>query len=178
MMICFWSCNMSIKRVNSIFSLLFPDSHLMYIVVGGKSLTVQINSCLSMIWRQQQREVSMGATGSPADMPIEICDEVEETTEVKKSLVGRQTRQNTRIQEKDLLWEFPPGVKLLREAKQLNRLIVKGGGALGKLLREFVSKVEEFSLTCTCFDRKGSIQLYDKLFAASFSRYYYVCRKS
>ena len=42
----------------------------------------------------------------------------------EKSLVGRQTRQNTRIQEKDLLWEFPPGVKLLREAKQLNRLIV------------------------------------------------------
>ena len=69
-------------------------------------------------------------------------------------------------------------VKLLREAKQLNRLIVKGGGALGKLLREFVSKADEFNLTCTCFDRKGSIQLYDKLFAASFSRYYYVCRKS
>ena len=69
-------------------------------------------------------------------------------------------------------------VKLLREAKQLNRLIVKGGGALGKLLREFVSKADEFNLTCTCFDRKRSIQLYDKLFAASFSRYYYVCRKS
>ena len=69
-------------------------------------------------------------------------------------------------------------VKFLRKAKQLNRLIVKGGGALGKLLGEFVSKVKEFSLTHTCFDRKGSIQLYDKLFAASFSRYYYVCRKS
>ena len=51
----------------------------------------------------------MGATGSPTDLPIEICDEVEETTEVKKSLVGRQTRQNTRIQEKDFLCEFPPG---------------------------------------------------------------------
>ena len=51
----------------------------------------------------------MGATNSPADLPIEICDEVDEVTQVKKSLVGRQTRRNTRIQEKDRLCEFPPG---------------------------------------------------------------------
>ena len=51
----------------------------------------------------------MGATNSPEDLAIEICDEVDEATQVKKSLVGRQTRRNTRIQEKDLLCEFPPG---------------------------------------------------------------------
>ena len=55
-------------------------------------------------------------------------------------------------------------VKLLRKAKQLKGLAVKGGGALRKLLWEFVGKVEEFSLTRTCLDRKDAIQLYDKLF--------------
>ena len=56
-----------------------------------------------------KERVTMGATNIPADLPIEICDEVDEATQVKKSLVGRQTRRNTRIQEKDLLCEFPPG---------------------------------------------------------------------
>ena len=56
-----------------------------------------------------KERVTMGATNSPEDLAIEICDEVDEATQVKKSLVGRQTRRNTRIQEKDLLCEFPPG---------------------------------------------------------------------
>ena len=45
----------------------------------------------------------MGEKNIPADLPIVICDEVDEVTQVRKSPVGRQTRQNTRIQEKDLL---------------------------------------------------------------------------
>ena len=45
-----------------------------------------------------------------ADLPIEIGDEeVGEIIGVKKPPVGRQTRRNTRIQENDLLCEFPPG---------------------------------------------------------------------
>ena len=54
----------------------------------------------------------MGANNivnSPADLPIEICDEVDEPSEVEKRSVGRQTRRDTRIREKDLLCEFPPG---------------------------------------------------------------------
>ena len=51
----------------------------------------------------------MGATNILADLPIEIRDEVDEVTQVKKTPVGRQTRRNTRIQEKDLLCVFPPG---------------------------------------------------------------------
>ena len=51
----------------------------------------------------------MGATNILADLPIEIRDEVDEVAQVKKTPVGRQTRRNTRIQEKDLLCEFPPG---------------------------------------------------------------------
>ena len=44
------------------------------------------------------------------DLPIEIVDEeVGEITAVKKAPVGRQTRRDTRIQENDLLCEFPPG---------------------------------------------------------------------
>ena len=51
----------------------------------------------------------MGATNSPVDLPIAICDEVDEIAEVNKSVVGRQTRRNTRIQEEEVLCEFPSG---------------------------------------------------------------------
>ena len=57
-----------------------------------------------------KKRVTMRSTNSPADLPIEICDEVDdEVPQVKKDVVGRQTRRDTRIQEKDLLCEFPPG---------------------------------------------------------------------
>ena len=56
-----------------------------------------------------KERVMLGATNILADLPIEIRDEVDEVTQVKKTPVGRQTRRNTRIQEKDLLCEFPPG---------------------------------------------------------------------
>ena len=47
--------------------------------------------------------------GNSADLPIEIEDEEEEITEVRKPLMRRQTRRDTRIQDKDLLCEFPLG---------------------------------------------------------------------
>ena len=47
--------------------------------------------------------------GTIADLPIEIEDEEEEITEVRKPLMRRQTRRDTRIQDKDLLCEFPLG---------------------------------------------------------------------
>ena len=37
----------------------------------------------------KEREVKMGATNSPIDLPIAICDEVDEIAEVKKPLVER-----------------------------------------------------------------------------------------
>ena len=55
-------------------------------------------------------EIETMEVKNSADLPIEIGDEeVGEIIGVKKPPVGRQTRRNTRIQENDLLCEFPPG---------------------------------------------------------------------
>ena len=88
-----------VDKVHSISILLFPDSHL--IRQSGKESVVN----------DLTNKATMGATkiANSSDLPIEICDEVEETNEVKKCSLGRQTRRDTRIQEKDFLCEFPPG---------------------------------------------------------------------
>ena len=57
-------------------------------------------------------------------------------------------------------------VKLLKNAK-LERLKVKSGGSLRKLLSGLLTQVQEFSLTQTYFQRKEAIEQYNRLFEAA-----------
>ena len=58
-------------------------------------------------------------------------------------------------------------VKLLKNAK-LERLKVKSGGSLRKLLSGILTQVQEFSLTQTYFQRKEAIEQYNRLFEAAY----------